>query len=124
MGVKKGTVNNPTGKGGFGDHPENACRGRWRKEDSYTYNVNKYGRMTDIELQEVILQAKGGELTQFQRAALQTVLDMQKREGWKKLVDTVDRVDGKALQPVEQTVNGYVPPTIHIEFVKGDEDEE
>ena len=124
MGAKKGTVNNPTGKGGFGDHPENACRGRWRKEDSYTYNVNKYGRMTDIELQEVILQAKGGELTQFQRAALQTVLDMQKREGWKKLVDTVDRVDGKALQPVEQTVNGYVPPTIHIEFVKGDEDEE
>ncbi|UVN01684.1 MAG: hypothetical protein [Bacteriophage sp.] len=124
MGVKKGMVNNPTGKGGFGDHPENACRGRWRKEDSYTYNVNKYGRMTDIELQEVILQAKGGELTQFQRAALQTVLDMQKREGWKKLVDTVDRVDGKALQPVEQTVNGYVPPTINIEFVKGDEDEE
>lgn len=124
MGAKKGTVNNPTGKGGFGDHPENACRGRWRKEDSYTYNVNKYGRMTDIELQEVILQAKGGELTQFQRAALQTVLDMQKREGWKKLVDTVDRVDGKALQPVEQTFNGYVPPTINIEFVKGDEDEE
>lgn len=124
MGVKKGTVNNPTGKGGFGDHPENACHGRWRKEDSYTYNVNKYGRMTDIELQEVILQAKGGELTQFQRAALQTVLDMQKKEGWKKLVDTVDRVDGKALQPVEQTVNGYVPPTINIEFVKDDEDEE
>jgi hypothetical protein len=122
MGVKKGMVNNPTGKGGFGDHPENACHGRWRKEDSYTYNVNKYGRMTDIELQEVILQAKGGELTQFQRAALQTVLDMQKREGWKKLVDTVDRVDGKALQPVEQTVTGYVPPTINIEFVKGDED--
>ena len=124
MGVKKGMVNNPTGKGGFGDHPENACHGRWRKEDSYTYNVNKFGRMTDIELQEVILQAKGGELTQFQRAALQTVLDMQKREGWKKLVDTVDRVDGKALQPVEQTVNGYVPPTINIEFVNGDEDEE
>lgn len=124
MGVKKGMVNNPTGKGGFGDHPENACHGRWRKEDSYTYNVNKYGRMTDIELQEVILQAKGGELTQFQRAALQTVLDMQKKEGWKKLVDTVDRVDGKALQPVEQTVNGYVPPTINIEFVKDNEDEE
>jgi len=122
--AKKGVVRNPTGKGGFGDHPENAAHGRWRKEDSYTYNVNKYGRMTDIELQEVILQAKGGELTQFQRAALQTVLDMQKKEGWKKLVDTVDRVDGKALQPVEQTVNGYVPPTINIEFVKDDEDEE
>lgn len=122
--AKKGVVRNPTGKGGFGDHPENAAHGRWRKEDSYTYNVNKFGRMTDIELQEVILQAKGGELTQFQRAALQTVLDMQKREGWKKLVDTVDRVDGKALQPVEQTVNGYVPPTINIAFVKDDEDEE
>lgn len=122
--AKKGVVRNPTGKGGFGDHPENAAHGRWRKEDSYTYNVNKFGRMTDIELQEVILQAKGGELTQFQRAALQTVLDMQKKEGWKKLVDTVDRVDGKALQPVEQTVNGYVPPTINIKFVKDDEDEE
>lgn len=124
MGAKKGTVNNPTGKGGFGDHPENACKGRWRKEDSYTYNVNKFGRMTDIELQEIILKSKAGELTQFQQAALKTVLDMKKDEGWKKLVDTVDRVDGKALQPVEQTVNGYVPPTINIEFVKGDEDEE
>lgn len=117
-------VNNPTGKGGFGDHPENACNGRWRKEDSYTYNVNKFGRMTDIELQKIILKSKAGELTQFQQAALKTVLDMKKDEGWKKLVDTVDRVDGKALQPVEQTVNGYVPPTINIEFVKGDEDEE
>lgn len=124
MGVKKGMVNNPTGKGGFGDHPENACHGRWRKEDSYTYNVNKFGRMTDIELQEIILKSKAGELTQFQQAALKTVLDMKKDEGWKKLVDTVDRVDGKALQPVEQTVNGYVPPTINIEFVEGDEDEE
>lgn len=124
MGAKKGMVNNPTGKGGFGDHPENACNGRWRKEDSYTYNVNKFGRMTDIELQEIILKSKAGELTQFQQAALKTVLDMKKDEGWKKLVDTVDRVDGKALQPVEQTVNGYVPPTINIEFVKGDEDEE
>lgn len=124
MGVKKGMVNNPTGKGGFGDHPENACHGRWRKEGSYTYNVNKFGRMTDIELQEIILESKAGELTQFQQAALKTVLDMKKDEGWKKLVDTVDRVDGKALQPVEQTVNGYVPPTINIEFVKGDEDEE
>lgn len=123
MGAKKGTVNNPTGKGGFGDHPENACHGRWRKEDSYTYNVNKFGRMTDIELQEIILKSKAGELTQFQQAALKTVLDMKKDEGWKKLVDTVDRVDGKALQPVEQTVNGYVPPTINIEFVNGDEDE-
>ena len=124
MGVKKGMVNNPTGKGGFGDHPENACNSRWRKEDSYTYNVNKFGRMTDIELQEIILKSKAGELTQFQQAALKTVLDMKKDEGWKKLVDTVDRVDGKALQPVEQTVNGYVTPTINIEFVKGDEDEE
>ena len=124
MGAKKGTVNNPTGKGGFGDHPENACHGRWRKEDSYTYNVNKFGRMTDIELQKIILKSKAGELTQFQQAALKTVLDMKKDEGWKKLVDTVDRVDGKALQPVEQTVNGYVPPTINIDFVKGDEDEE
>ena len=124
MGAKKGMVNNPTGKGGFGDHPENACHGRWRKEDSYTYNVNKFGRMTDIELQEIILKSKAGELTQFQQAALKTVLDMKKDEGWKKLVDTVDRVDGKALQPVEQTVNGYVPPTINIEFVNGDEDEE
>lgn len=123
MGVKKGMVNNPTGKGGFRDHPENACNGRWKKEDSYTYNVNKFGRMTDIELQEIILKSKAGELTQFQQAALKTVLDMKKDEGWKKLVDTVDRVDGKALQPVEQTVNGYVPPTINIEFVKGDEDE-
>lgn len=121
--AKKGVIRNPTGKGGFGDHPENANRGYWHPEDSYSFNLRKYGKMTDIELQEVILKAKSGELTQFQLAALQTITDMRKQDGWKKLVDTVDRIDGKAMQPVEQTVKGYTPPTINIEFVSGDGNE-
>lgn len=120
--AKKGVVRNPTGKGGFGDHPENAAHGRWNSADSYSYNVQKYGRMTDIELQEIILKSKSGELTQFQKAALQTVLDMNDKDGWKKLVDTVDRCDGRAMQPVENHVE-YTPPTINVKFVGDDDDE-
>lgn len=43
---------NPSGKGGFGDHPEHRNDGRWRSEDSDSYWMNKFARMTVAELKE------------------------------------------------------------------------
>jgi hypothetical protein len=38
--------NNPTGRGGFQFHPELRCNGRWKKEDSISYWLNFFLRLT------------------------------------------------------------------------------
>lgn len=42
---------NPTGKGGFGDNPQNRSDGRWSKEQSQSYWMNYFLRLsvTDFE---------------------------------------------------------------------------
>ena len=39
-------VPNPTGKGGFGEHPENRSDGRWDKRNSFSYWMNYFKAMT------------------------------------------------------------------------------
>ena len=45
------TPPNPTGKGGFGDHPENISPGGWSKENSYSYWQNYFKNLTSREFQ-------------------------------------------------------------------------
>jgi hypothetical protein len=40
------TVPNPTGKGGFGDHPENISPGGWDKNNSYSYWMHYFKSLT------------------------------------------------------------------------------
>jgi hypothetical protein len=37
---------NPTGKGGFGDNPQNRSDGRWSKENSFSYWMNYFKSLT------------------------------------------------------------------------------
>ena len=46
---KDGTPNNPTGKGGFKDNPQNKANGRWKAENSSSYQFNRWNNM-DSEL--------------------------------------------------------------------------
>ena len=39
-------VGNPTGKGGFGDHPEHRSDGRWDKNNSFSYWLNYFKTLT------------------------------------------------------------------------------
>ena len=39
-------VPNPTGKGGFGEHPENRNDGRWDKNNSFSYWLNYFKSIT------------------------------------------------------------------------------
>ena len=39
-------VPNPTGKGGFVDHPEHIGNGRWSKENSFSYWLNYFKSIT------------------------------------------------------------------------------
>jgi len=42
--VKK--ARNPTGKGGFGDHPENQSPGGWSSKNTFSYQMNRFKNMT------------------------------------------------------------------------------
>lgn len=49
-----GQSGNPSGAGGFGDHPENRSNGSWKKEDTARYKLEQMMQLNDAELQEII----------------------------------------------------------------------
>ena len=52
---KDGTPNNPTGKGGFGDHPENRNPGGWRPEYTPSYQYRRFMNMDSDEGEPILL---------------------------------------------------------------------
>lgn len=92
---------NPTGKGGFGDNPDNRSSGRWNKEESISYQYNRIGRMSDEELKTFKPQ------TQFQKIALARVKAARDEKfGLQDAKEITDRTEGKAPQSVDVTTNG------------------
>lgn len=43
---------NPSGKGGFGDNPQNRNPGGWKKENSISYQYRRFLNMTNAELKD------------------------------------------------------------------------
>ena len=93
-----GMNRNPTGKGGFGDNPQNRNPGGWKKEESISYQYNRLGRMTDEEFASYVPQTK------FERIAYNRIKDAESSLNDTK--EITDRVEGKAPQSVDMTSNG------------------
>lgn len=83
---------NPTGKGGFGDHPENRNPGGWKKEGSISYQYNRLMRMTTAELDQFTPE------TVAQDIALQRIKAARKEAGLNDAKEITDRTEGKAPQ--------------------------
>ena len=92
---KKGDVNNPTGKGGFGENPENRSPGGWKKEESIPWLQNRFGRMQLDELEAYEPQ------TTFEAAARNAVLKAAGALDYLK--EVTDRTSGKSQQYIEHT---------------------
>lgn len=119
---KDGTPNNPTGKGGFGDHPENRNPGGWRPEYTPSYQYRRFMNMDSDELIELAKKWKiisptkeeieSGEARKKYRGKFPhtTVEEMALRRilaSMKSLADIkeiTDRVEGRAVQKVEAKV--------------------
>lgn len=95
MAGKRG---NPTGKGGFGDNPQNRANGRWTKETSIPYLQNVFGRMPIAEFEAYIPQ------TPFEQAAYNAV--QKAKQNLAFLVEVTDRTSGKAQQHIDHTSDG------------------
>lgn len=99
-----GSLPNPTGKGGFGDHPENRNPGGWNKEHSISYQYNKMLRMDENEWAAFKIKMKDGETTMAERIAYQRIEDAIKDLATTK--EITDRTEGKAPQNIDLTTKG------------------
>ena len=117
---------NPSGKGGFGDNPENRSSGRWDKDTSISYWYNKIGRMTAEELKAFKAE------TYFQRAALkrlEATVGTDEDQALRATKEITDRTEGKPKQDIDMNIEGddYVPiirgfviPTLPEDFMEDD----
>lgn len=95
---------NPTGKGGFGDNPQNRSDGGWKKEDSYSYQLRLMDRMTVKEFKEWLVDNPEDKRTMAQEKAYYA--QVKARKDLQYLKEVTDRTEGKALQVIDQTING------------------
>lgn len=90
---------NPEGKGGFADNPQNRANGRWRKEDSVSYWMNRFLRMSINDMKQWEKENKNDDRTFAQRIAYNSV--MKSISQLKYQIETTDRTEGRAKQYIE-----------------------
>ena len=93
-------IPNPDGKGGFADNPQNRANGRWRKEDSVSYWMNAFLKMSVSDIRKVgERENKNDDRTFAQRIAYNSV--MKSISQLKYQIETTDRTEGRAKQYIE-----------------------
>jgi len=101
-------VPNPTGKGGFGDNPQNRNPGGWNKENTISYQYRRFLNMTPAELEEWAKTPKE-ERTVAMDLAYKRVLEG--RNSLADIKEITDRTEGRAPQAIDITTNGKDLPT-------------
>ena len=106
-------LRNPTGKGGFGDNPQNRNPGGWNKEMVFSYQYRRFMNMTMNELKEWRL-IPDMERKVVEYLAYQAV--MRAKNSLRDVQEITDRTEGKAPQSIDMTSNGesITTPTVRI----------
>lgn len=95
-------VPNPTGKGGFGDNPQNRNPGGWKKENTISYQYHRFMNMTPDELREWS-KTPNSERTVAMDLAYNRVLEA--RKSLQDVKEITDRTEGKPAQTIKQNIN-------------------
>lgn len=109
MSTTKQVGNNKKGVGGFGDNPENRSDGRWKKEDSISYQLHKFLAMTVEEFGEYEVKNPPSKRSQAEHIAYARV--MNSRDDLSEAKELTNRTEGmpKEKKEVELTL----PKPIH-----------
>lgn len=86
---------NPTGKGGFGDNPENRNPGGWKKENTISYQYNRFLNMSPADLKAYATTPEK-DRTVAMDIAYQRVI--ASRKSLMDVKEITDRTEGKAPQ--------------------------
>ena len=90
---------NPTGKGGFGDNPQNRNPGGWSKRDTLRFKIEEASYLDDVELQAIIDDPK--EATLLRRFAEATL-----KADWRMIKEITEMLYGKPKESVDVTTGG------------------
>ena len=104
-------VPNPTGKGGFGDNPQNRNPGGWKKEDTPRYKLEQMMKLDEDELRKI---AEDKKAPYFER---KLAVAIRKGE-WREIKEMIQEVYGKPKESVDVTTGGE-PMTALVKFVDG-----
>lgn len=101
-------IPNPSGKGGFGDNPQNRNPGGWKKDETARYKLEQILKFTDEE--HTAFQSQPDTPTFEKR------LSIAVQEGrWKELDGMINQVYGKPKESVElSNPDGTMTPTVRI----------
>lgn len=104
MGAPKGSKHNPTGKGGFGENPQNRNDGRWARESSVSYQYNYLIRLSISDFKLWATEHPETERTMAQQLAYEAI---KRAEGdLPYLKEITDRTEGKPYQSIDLTSKG------------------
>lgn len=106
---------NPSGKGGFGDNPQNRNPGGWRKQDTPRYKLEKMMKLSHKELQEFALDE---DQPLFDRKLAKFIADGD----WKTIKEMVSEVYGTPKQSLDLTSAGEQIQTV-VKIIDAREDD-
>lgn len=101
----KNKNNNPTGKGGFGDNPQNRHHGAWKKEDTPRYKLEQMMKLSEKELEDLV---KDKEAPYFERMLAYAM----SQKDWKTMKKMIAEVYGTPKQSMDLTSAGKQIKTV------------
>ena len=106
---------NPTGKGGFGDHPENRNPGGWKPEYTFSYQYRRFMNMTVEEFKAWKDLTADKDKTMVEELAYVAVL--KARSDIRDRQEITDRTEGKAPQTVVVDGGFFSKDKLKVEVV-------
>jgi hypothetical protein len=91
-------VPNPTGKGGFQDHPELRSNGSWKKQDTPRFKLEQMMKLSENEL---VIVTRDKNAPQFERKLAICLLDGD----WRVIKEMISEVYGLPTATVKTTAN-------------------
>ena len=96
-------LRNPTGKGGFGDNPQNRSDGRWDKENSFSYWYNYF---KDLTVEEFKAESAVPDNEKSVARDLAYVRIVNSRDDLSEFKEVANRTEGSPKQSMDITSGG------------------